>query len=101
LQIDGSAMPNTPISGFTSGDEIDLRAVPLSGEHRRLQFGDWRADRQRGGMIETLTLSGLASGTSFVLTSDGQGGTLIEEAPPRQPIPTPSSMFHPRARPPP
>jgi autotransporter passenger strand-loop-strand repeat protein len=79
LEILGSAMPTATISGFTSGDVIDLASVAsTSGGIAILTSGNV-LDVVEGGLTYVLDLnpSQNYSGTKFVLTSDGSGGTEV------------------------
>jgi autotransporter passenger strand-loop-strand repeat protein len=85
LQIAGSTMPTTTISGFSSGDSIDLQTIAYSGGasvtlvnsgsvHNELQVTE-------GGATYELQLDPSQSfaGQYLHVTSDGSGGTLVSD----------------------
>jgi autotransporter passenger strand-loop-strand repeat protein len=79
LEILGSAMPTATISGFTFGDVIDLASVVSSaGGTAALTSGNV-LNIVEGSSTYVLNLnpSQNYSGTEFVLTSDGSGGTEV------------------------
>jgi autotransporter passenger strand-loop-strand repeat protein len=79
LEILGSAIPSATISGFSSGDVIDLASVaPAAGGIAVLTSGNV-LDVVEGGSTYVLDLnpSQNYSVTKFALTSDGSGGTEI------------------------
>ena len=80
LQIDSNTMPTTPITGFTLGDAIDLRALPVNAGNS-VSFNDATSllTVSGGGTTNTLTLSGIPLGTRFGLADDGTGNTLVQE----------------------
>jgi autotransporter passenger strand-loop-strand repeat protein len=83
LQIDGTAMPASTISGFAPDDTIDLAGVSFaSGGAVGLQGGNFLAINA-GGRGYTLDLDPSASfaGLSFRLSSDGNGGTEVQVLP--------------------
>jgi autotransporter passenger strand-loop-strand repeat protein len=83
LRIFGSAMPSATISGFTSGDTVDLASVASrSGGAAVLASGNV-LDVQEGGSTYALQLdpSQNFSGVQFVLTSDGTSGTDVTFVP--------------------
>ena len=85
LVIDGTAPTNT-IVGFVAGDTIDLRGVTALNSFavvttttemfRRRPVSNQLTVATAEGPV-TLQLTGESSRTPFLLTSDGNGGTLI------------------------
>jgi len=80
LTIDGTTMPTSAISGFVTGDTIDLAGVSFAnGGAVQLHSGNiLRVDE--GGATYNLQLDAAQNfaGKSFRLLSDGSGGTDIQ-----------------------
>ena len=78
LQIDAPtavALTNT-IGGFAFGDTIDLRGLAWSPSNA-VSYKLGTLTVTGGGVTDTLTLAGLAARSSFMLRSDGHGGTTV------------------------
>ncbi|HEV8679644.1 MAG TPA: hypothetical protein VGQ90_09740 [Stellaceae bacterium] len=78
LEIDDATMPTNTITGFSSGDMIDLRALAWSPTNSA-SFNPVTNSLTvtGGGTTDILTLTGVPAGTRFAVTSDGLGGTLV------------------------
>jgi autotransporter passenger strand-loop-strand repeat protein len=83
LEVFGSAMPSATISGFTSGDIIDLAAIASGAGGRAVLASGNVLDVLEGGSTYALQLnpSQSFSGDQFVVTSDGSGGTDVTVVP--------------------
>jgi hypothetical protein len=87
LEVDSAADPLGTISGATLGDSIDTRFLPFSSgvtavwvENGSDTGGTLTVTNGSSSM--TFNLSGSYAQSSFGLTSDASGGTLIEFLPP-------------------
>jgi FG-GAP-like repeat len=79
LTIGGAAMPTNTISGIAPGDQIDLTALPWSaGASAYYIAATQQLVVSAGGLVDTLAATGVVAGTLFDVTSDGQGGSLVE-----------------------
>jgi hypothetical protein len=75
------------ISGFTLGDFIDLRDMGFTAGTTRFSYTPDASDPSAGGVLKVtddttiakLQLLGQYTASSFVLSSDGQGGTRIAD----------------------
>ena len=73
LQVDGTTMPTNTIAAFASNDHLDLRGLAfVSGATATYNSGTLTV--VSGGVTKTLSLSSPAQ-TTFVVVSDGAGGT--------------------------
>jgi hypothetical protein len=86
LQLDALMAFGGTISGFHLGDEIDLRSLGFTSgvttlSWTQLTSGSGTLTVSSGAAIQTLTLLGQYSQSSFNATSDGYGGTLITDPP--------------------
>ncbi|WP_426413737.1 beta strand repeat-containing protein [Bradyrhizobium ganzhouense] len=88
LQLDQSTAFTGAITGFDAGDGIDLADIAFSGAGTTLGYAANASNSgghlavSDGTHIAALTLLGQYSATSFVLSADGHGGTLISAAAP-------------------
>jgi autotransporter passenger strand-loop-strand repeat protein len=81
LDIAGTTLPGTVISGFAAGDSIDLTDIapgnaPVAtydSAHRVLTI-------DAGGIVTALDLAGDYTSTGFSLTGDGASGSLVTVA---------------------
>ncbi|WFU69349.1 hypothetical protein [Bradyrhizobium sp. CB2312] len=86
LQLDNSDAFAGSITGFGDGDRIDLADIAFSGAGTTLGYTANASNSgghltvSDGTHIASLTLLGQYAATSFVLTSDGHGGTLVSAA---------------------
>ncbi|UFW53238.1 MULTISPECIES: FG-GAP repeat domain-containing protein [Bradyrhizobium] len=86
LQLDNSDGFAGSITGFGGGDRIDLSDIAFSSGGTTLGYSANASNSgghltvSDGPHIASLTLLGQYAATSFVLTSDGHGGTLITAA---------------------
>ena len=71
-RIDGLVAPSNGISGFSSGDVIDLAGLAYAGRTAPIVSGNVVTVAE-GGFSEALRIAGAASGT-FALAADGFGG---------------------------
>ncbi len=74
LQVDGTTMPDNPISGMTFGDIIDLRGLPFQTGATAHLTGTTLTVTS-GGTSEQLTLINPVSADFTIPVTDGQGGT--------------------------
>jgi trimeric autotransporter adhesin len=90
LQLDALMAFGGTISGFTLGDDIDLRGLGFTSGAINLSWTPLTSGADASGtltvssgaaVVETLTLLGQYSQGSFSATSDGNGGTLITDPP--------------------
>jgi autotransporter passenger strand-loop-strand repeat protein len=78
LEISGTAMPVTAISGFAANDEIDLQSVVYTGAGSVLLNSTTNVlTVTEGGSSLALQLAGSNAGAIFNLTSDSASGTII------------------------
>src|SRR5439155_8247070 len=92
LQIAGSAMPSSTISGFIPGDTFDLKSIPFeSAGSINLTAGNVLQITE-GGTTYNLHLDPTQNfiGDFFHLVSDGGSGTLVTEDATPPPPPPPS-----------
>jgi hypothetical protein len=73
------------ISGFSSGDQLDLKDITFGGQAITPTFSGNSSEGtltvQSGTEVAKITLLGNYVSASFTATSDGNGGTIITEAP--------------------
>jgi hypothetical protein len=89
LQLDSLMAFGGTISGFTLGDEIDLRGLAYTSGITKLSWTQLTSGANASGTltvssgaaVETLTLLGQYTAANFSATSDGAGGTLITDPP--------------------
>jgi autotransporter passenger strand-loop-strand repeat protein len=90
LQLDSLMAFGGTISGFTLGDEIDLRGLAFTSGTINASWTQLVSGANGSGtltvssgatVVETLTLLGQYSQGSFSATSDGHGGTVITDPP--------------------
>jgi autotransporter passenger strand-loop-strand repeat protein len=87
LQLDSLMAFGGTISGFTLGDEIDLRSLAFTSGTTNLSWTQHASGANASGTltvssgaaVETLTLLGQYSLANFNATSDGFGGTMITD----------------------
>ena len=78
LDISGTAMPTTPISGFSAGDEIDLENLPFGASGTvTLDASTDVLTVVEGGSSAALELAGADTGDTFTLNPDTGSGTVI------------------------
>ncbi len=82
LQIDGTAMPSNTISGFVSGDSVDLANIVFDSAGSAAVAAGNVLQVTEGGTTYSLNLDPAQdfAHASFHLASDGKGGTLISVA---------------------
>jgi Ca2+-binding RTX toxin-like protein len=82
----------TAISGFVTGDTIDLSSLAFApGATATIAQGVLTVTS--GAVSETLSLTGIGNGTSFTVTADASGGTDIAMVPP-PPVTTVSTTLN-------
>jgi hypothetical protein len=89
LQLDSLMAFGGTISGFTLGDEIDLRGLAYTSGTTNLSWTQLTSGANASGTltvssgaaVETLTLLGQYTAANFSATSDGFGGTLVTDPP--------------------
>jgi len=89
LELDSLMAFGGTISGFTLGDEIDLRGLAYTSGTTNLSWTQLTSGANSSGTltvssgaaVENLTLLGQYSLANFSATSDGFGGTLITDPP--------------------
>ena len=88
LQLDSLMAFGGTISGFTLGDEIDLRGLAFTSGTINASWTQLTSGANGSGtltvssgatVVETLTLLGQYSQAEFSATSDGHGGTVITD----------------------
>jgi autotransporter passenger strand-loop-strand repeat protein len=84
LQIGGTAMPGSTISGFLPGDTIDLTSITFDSLGSAVLGANNQLQVTEGGTTYDLALdpSQDLSGDRFHLRSDGSSGTLVTDTPP-------------------
>jgi autotransporter passenger strand-loop-strand repeat protein len=102
LQIAGSAMPSTTISGFIPGDTFDLTSIAFdSAGSATLGSGNVLHITENGNTYNlNLSLAQFFTGDFFHLASDGSSGTVVTENTTASPPPPPPSPPPPSPPPP-
>jgi autotransporter passenger strand-loop-strand repeat protein len=80
LQIAGTVMPSSTISGFISGDTFDLASIAFDSLGRANLGANSQLQITEGGITYDLNLDpaqDYSSGNQFQLTADSGGGTLV------------------------
>ena len=82
LQINNNTMPTNTISGFDQDDTIDLRGLAYNSANTvAFDAGTGTLTVSGGGVTDTLTLVGIATGAQFGLANDGVGFTAVFQLP--------------------
>ena len=89
LQLDSLMAFGCTTSGFTLGDEIDLRSLGFTSGTTNPSWTQLTSGANASGTltvsssaaVETLTQLGQYTAANFSATSDGFGGTLITDPP--------------------
>jgi len=77
LRLDADVMPDNPIEGFTSGDTIDLSAIPYDPELAAIVSGGTVTLSQAGVIEARLTLAGNSTALPLLVSEDEGGGTAL------------------------
>src|SRR6202030_3048090 len=71
LKIDGTVMPTNVISGFTTGQVINLAGIPSAAGDTATYSGTTLTVKTSGGTaLAKLTLTGVPASATFSVTSD-------------------------------
>jgi hypothetical protein len=89
LQFDSLMAFGGTISGFTLGDEIDLRGLAYTSGATNLSWTQLTSGANASGTLtvkegsqtQSFTLVGSYTSANFSVTSDGHGGTLVTDPP--------------------
>ena len=80
LKIDGTVMPTNVISGFTTGEIINLASIPFAAGDTATYSGTTLSIKNSGGtVLAKLTIAGSHTTSSFSLSADAVSGIDIKD----------------------